>query len=104
MRVAGLGGQAVAQNRARRASSKPGVPTASSRATPGLFDCTRREGRPSVLSSSSALPEIDPAGHDRLAAAAYECPGDRAVDLLRHSPHQARSPEIDALSNGGLQS
>ena len=50
------------------------------------------------------LLEVDPAKHHRLAAAADECPGDCAVNLFRDSPQQARSSQIDALSNGGFQS
>jgi hypothetical protein len=50
------------------------------------------------------LLEVDPAGHHRLAAAADECLGDYAVNLFRDGPQQARSSQIDALSNGGFQS
>ena len=48
------------------------------------------------------LLEVDPAKHHRLAAAADECLGDYAVNLFRDGPQQARSSQIDALSNGGF--
>ena len=67
---------------------------------------SQRLGPPaeSVEGLQQALLKVDPAEHRRLAAAANESPGDYAVSLFRYCPHQARSSQIDALSNGGFQS
>jgi len=57
-----------------------------------------------VFREEDALQKIDPAGHDRLAAAANKSPGDNAVSLFSYSPQQARPSEINALSYRDLQS
>jgi hypothetical protein len=64
---------------------------------PDLF--LRRHRTTSTV--SAGIQKIDPAGHYRLAAAANESPNDYAVSLLRYSPQQARSSQIDALLYGG---